>query len=220
MGKYEKADLNQLLKDCFGPMFRKYAKDIRENAELFHKAFGKKGEAMKYRVGWDKRGWTVDGKRTTNKYKVLGALTEDWEHLLNIRPKGGDTMSIKKKATSKLKLFPHLKEAVRTIPELSENDPGMYDDHKRHLEAHKELERMVKEEQQASPAGKPIHDLWAHRSQLMICSTCIYYVTKIRIDISSQEIGRCRHNAPTITGYPVVFPSDWCGQHKMDENKI
>jgi hypothetical protein len=34
-------------------------------------------------------------------------------------------------------------------------------------------------------------------------------------------IGRCRRNAPKATeGYPVTFPGEWCGQFKMDENKI
>jgi hypothetical protein len=34
------------------------------------------------------------------------------------------------------------------------------------------------------------------------------------------EIGRCRRHAPTITGYPVVFVNDWCGDHKLNENTI
>ena len=33
-------------------------------------------------------------------------------------------------------------------------------------------------------------------------------------------IGRCRRHAPTMNGYPVIFMSDWCGDHKLDENKI
>jgi hypothetical protein len=32
-------------------------------------------------------------------------------------------------------------------------------------------------------------------------------------------VGRCRRHAPTMTGYPVVYTSDWCGDHKLDENK-
>lgn len=27
--------------------------------------------------------------------------------------------------------------------------------------------------------------------------------------------GRCRRHAPTMGGYPVVFPDDWCGDHKL-----
>ena len=34
------------------------------------------------------------------------------------------------------------------------------------------------------------------------------------------DIGRCRKNAPTIKGWPAVFVNDWCGDHKIDEEKI
>jgi len=32
-------------------------------------------------------------------------------------------------------------------------------------------------------------------------------------------LGRCRRHAPTMNGYPATFESDWCGDHKLDENK-
>jgi hypothetical protein len=35
-----------------------------------------------------------------------------------------------------------------------------------------------------------------------------------------QNLGRCRRHAPTMSGYPAVFVSDWCGDHKLDENKV
>jgi len=35
-----------------------------------------------------------------------------------------------------------------------------------------------------------------------------------------QQIGRCRRHAPTMNGYPAVFPTDWCGDHKLDEEKL
>lgn len=35
-----------------------------------------------------------------------------------------------------------------------------------------------------------------------------------------RTIGRCRRRAPTMNGYPVVFSDDWCGDHKIDENKV
>ena len=57
-------------------------------------------------------------------------------------------------------------------------------------------------------------DSWALRSQKMKCATCMWYVQK------SKEIGRCRRRAPTMSGYPVVYLTDWCGDHKIDENKI
>lgn len=34
------------------------------------------------------------------------------------------------------------------------------------------------------------------------------------------DIGRCRRHAPTMNGFPAVFEGDWCGDHKLDENKI
>jgi len=34
-------------------------------------------------------------------------------------------------------------------------------------------------------------------------------------------IGRCRRNAPIVqVGYPTTYPDDWCGDHKLDEEKI
>jgi hypothetical protein len=33
-------------------------------------------------------------------------------------------------------------------------------------------------------------------------------------------LGRCRRHAPTMSGYPVVFETDWCGDHKLDETKV
>jgi len=61
-------------------------------------------------------------------------------------------------------------------------------------------------------------DNWEHRSQKMRCATCIYYVKKKGTD--ATEIGRCRRRAPTLNGWPVMFVSDWCGDHKLDETKI
>ena len=58
-------------------------------------------------------------------------------------------------------------------------------------------------------------DPWAHRTELMRCATCMWFVAK-----GPSELGRCRRHAPTISGYPVVFGSDWCGDHKLDETKV
>jgi hypothetical protein len=60
-------------------------------------------------------------------------------------------------------------------------------------------------------------DLWAHRSSGMRCSTCMYFCPKSSLD-GVVRLGRCRRHAPTMNGYPVVFPHDWCGDHKLDEN--
>ena len=62
-------------------------------------------------------------------------------------------------------------------------------------------------------------DPWV-RSNGMHCKTCMWYVPKQVTALSTTEIGRCRRHAPVVCiGYPVVFPTDWCGDHKLDENK-
>lgn len=62
-------------------------------------------------------------------------------------------------------------------------------------------------------------DPWRHRSSGMRCKTCMWYVCK-EADEKFLNIGRCRRHAPTMNGYPVVYVADWCGDHKVDENKI
>ena len=52
---------------------------------------------------------------------------------------------------------------------------------------------------------KPI-DPWEHRSVGMKCKTCMWHVNF-----------RCRIHAPSMNGYPAVYPDDWCGDHKMDK---
>jgi len=64
-------------------------------------------------------------------------------------------------------------------------------------------------------AGK---DPWAHRSAGMKCKTCMWHVVKEANP--NSHIGRCRRHAPSMSGYPVVFVTDWCGDHKLDETKI
>ena len=70
-------------------------------------------------------------------------------------------------------------------------------------------------------------DPWKHRSKGMKCGTCIWFVKKecdpqiSQKDVdTSWQIGRCRRYAPTMNGFPVVFGADWCGDHRLDENKI
>ena len=58
-------------------------------------------------------------------------------------------------------------------------------------------------------------DNWEHRSEGMKCKTCIFFVFK-----NPPTVGRCRINAPTLKGWPVMFPDDWCGEHRLDENKV
>ena len=62
-------------------------------------------------------------------------------------------------------------------------------------------------------------DPWKHRSSGMQCRTCMWFVAKTPVE-GQLYIGRCRRHAPSMTGYPVVYPTDWCGDHKLDETKL
>jgi hypothetical protein len=80
-------------------------------------------------------------------------------------------------------------------------------------------------------------DPWKHRSTGMKCRTCMWVSIKERTitepvpDCPAEpgyfqqmrardvRVCRCRRHAPTMNGYPVVFEDDWCGDHKLDENK-
>ena len=63
------------------------------------------------------------------------------------------------------------------------------------------------------------NDPWKHRSEKMKCETCMWFVLKAIKD-KPQFLGRCRRHAPTMSGYPACFGTDWCGDHKLDENAI
>ena len=64
----------------------------------------------------------------------------------------------------------------------------------------------------------PVRDPWAHRSAGMQCRTCMWFVAKG----DQFKLGRCRRHSPSQVqiGFPVMFPSDYCGDHKLDETKI
>ena len=62
-------------------------------------------------------------------------------------------------------------------------------------------------------------DNWSDRKNGMICDTCIFFVIK-QTELEPGKkgyVGRCRRHAPTMNGFPVVFQSDWCGDHKLNE---
>jgi hypothetical protein len=59
-------------------------------------------------------------------------------------------------------------------------------------------------------------DNWAHRSQNMRCASCMWFVQKA----GGAGLGRCRRHAPTMSGFPAVFGTDWCGDHKLDEKRL
>lgn len=59
-------------------------------------------------------------------------------------------------------------------------------------------------------------DNWKHRSSGMICATCMWFMHKG----DNPDFGRCRRHAPTMAGWPAMFGTDWCGDHKLDESKV
>ena len=61
-----------------------------------------------------------------------------------------------------------------------------------------------------------VNDPWKSKSEGMICVTCMWYVEKGVRTHNDHKIGRCRRHAPSISGYPVVFEIDWCGDHRLD----
>jgi hypothetical protein len=66
-------------------------------------------------------------------------------------------------------------------------------------------------------------DNWQHRGNTMRCRTCMFYVPKKQTFVQSvdcPQIGRCRQDAPTLKGWPAVYPDDWCGAHKIDADKL
>lgn len=67
-------------------------------------------------------------------------------------------------------------------------------------------------------------DPWKHRSEGMRCKTCMWFAAKKQSDGIRENpvfhLGRCRRHSPSMNGYPVVYVNDWCGDHKVDENKI
>ena len=83
------------------------------------------------------------------------------------------------------------------------------------------MEESAKMRQEPNPGGAGL-DPWKHRSQGMVCRTCMFFVEKYRTSpaLTDAPVGRCRRHAPTMQGYPAVFGHDWCGDHKRDENKV
>lgn len=63
-------------------------------------------------------------------------------------------------------------------------------------------------------------DMWRHRSAGMKCSSCMWFAIKVAEGNTPASLGRCRRHAPTMAGFPAVFTADWCGDHKLDENKL
>lgn len=64
-----------------------------------------------------------------------------------------------------------------------------------------------------------VKDNWLHKSASMLCRTCMYFVGKAQ-EGQIIEVGRCRKHAPTMDGWPAMFITDWCGDHKLDSDKL
>lgn len=86
----------------------------------------------------------------------------------------------------------------------------MHFKHPKHYEAMKKNGAQPKVEL----APSPFKDPWQHRAENMTCSSCMWFSPKL------GKVGRCRRRAPSpdgSIGWPVVFTTDWCGNHKLDE---
>lgn len=83
----------------------------------------------------------------------------------------------------------------------------------------------MQEQSQLKESYGPQEDNWKHRVVGMRCDTCMFWVRKNRrgsgpfADTGKGDMGRCRRHAPTMMGFPAVYQTDWCGDHKIDENK-
>lgn len=81
----------------------------------------------------------------------------------------------------------------------------------------------TKQEAPPTPSREEFsQDNWKHRSKGMRCASCMFYVPKgpqTKPAPPEGFVGRCRRHAPTLGGWPVMFPTDWCGDHRLDENK-
>lgn len=64
-----------------------------------------------------------------------------------------------------------------------------------------------------------IRDHWKHREEHLLCRSCMWFVRKEMRSGKTTSLGRCRKRAPTLQGFPAVFEQDWCGDHKIDEEK-
>ena len=60
-------------------------------------------------------------------------------------------------------------------------------------------------------------DNWAGRRIGMVCKTCMWFVKK-----GDSRLGRCRRHAPAVQsiGWPPVFDTDFCGDHRLDEATV
>ena len=74
------------------------------------------------------------------------------------------------------------------------------------------------------PSQELPKDMWANRTRSMRCITCMWWVEKVveksTLTSAMHALGRCRRHAPTLGGWPAVFGNDWCGDHKIDAERV
>jgi len=51
------------------------------------------------------------------------------------------------------------------------------------------------------------------------CFNCVFFEGK-EDATGFIQVGRCIRNAPTIRGFPIMLPNQFCGEHRLDENKF
>ena len=64
-------------------------------------------------------------------------------------------------------------------------------------------------------------DNWGHHYGRSRCTSCMWFMRKTYKEPSGyviSSIGRCRKRAPTLNGFPVMYDTDWCGDHKLDSS--
>jgi len=59
---------------------------------------------------------------------------------------------------------------------------------------------------------RPI-DNWADKAAF-VCATCMWFMVKGPV-FGHSDMGRCRKKAPTLQGWPAMFSTDFCGDHKI-----
>ena len=83
-----------------------------------------------------------------------------------------------------------------------------------------ELERTLESERVGTPAklapdyATTPADNWPSErgAGTHVCGTCMWFLPK-RAEV--ERLGRCRRHAPSLSGYPCVYESDFCGDHKL-----
>lgn len=57
-------------------------------------------------------------------------------------------------------------------------------------------------------------DNWVAHTSTHTCKFCMWFKAK------TNKVGRCIINAPTIKGFPVVYETDTCGEHRLNDKAL